>query len=269
MSQPLLSPHAARPQSPIFRGLRLAGRPAGASVLAARILACALALAGASAPAFALQAGDDILSLGVAAIHPDASLGTLTSTGALATAFNAATAGSSADVSRETTVSFSWLHLFTDRLGAEFTLGVPPRHEVDLRTPSPFAAAPTHPRAATLRTWTPAAVGKWFFGEKSQRMRPYLGLGVSHVSFHELDVNRGDPTVALLAGASADLASRWTPVYNAGLLWRLDERWSVNASVSFLPIRTTATFTGTGPTTTRGDLKLDTVDWVLRLGRRF
>lgn len=236
----------------------------------ARAAACVLALvATAPLPALALQAGDDILSLGVAAIHPDASLGTLTSTGTLATAFNAATAGSSADVSREVTASVSWLHLFTDRAGVEFTLGVPPKHEVDLRTPSPFAAAPSHPRAATLRTWTPAAVGKWFFGDASQRMRPYLGLGVSHVSFHEVDINRSDPTVVLLAGQDASVRSKWTPVYNAGLLWEFNPRWSLNGSVSYLPIRTEVDFTGSGGTRTRGDLKLNTTDWVLRFGYRF
>ena len=50
-------------------------------------------------------------------------------------------------------------------------------------------------------------------------------------------------TVALLAGAAADLESAWTPVYNAGLLWRLTfagfawyvhdiSRFSVHGSVS-------------------------------------
>lgn len=236
----------------------------------ARAAACVLALAAsAPLPAWALQAGDDIVSVGVAAIHPDASLGTLTSTGPLATAFNAATAGASADVSREATVSVSWLHLFTDRLGVEFTLGVPPKHEVDLRTPSPFAAAPNHPRAATLRTWTPAAVGKWFFGDAGQRMRPYLGLGVSHVSFHEVDINRGDTTVVQLAGEDASARSKWTPVYNAGLLWEFDPRWSLSGSVAYLPIRTEVEFVGASGTRTQGDLKLNTTDWVLRLGYRF
>ncbi len=219
--------------------------------------------------ALAQGAGDNIVALGIASVDPHASLGPLSSSGPLAGAFNAATAGASADISRETTLSLGWLHLFTDHVGAEFTIGIPPRHTIDLATPSPQAGAPSHPGAATVQTWTPAAVAKYFFNTPADRLRPYLGLGVSHVSFHQLEVNRGDPTVALLAGAAADLESAWTPVYNAGLLWRLDERWSLNASVSFLPIRTTATFTGTGPTTTRGDLKLDTVDWVLRLGRRF
>lgn len=230
---------------------------------------CAAGFASLSAPAWAQKAGDDIVSVGVAAIRPDASLGTQTSTGPLATAFNAATAGASADISREVTASLSWLHLFTDRLGVEFTLGVPPKHTVDLRTPSPFAAAAEHPAAATLTVWTPAAVGKYFFGSPTQGMRPYLGLGVSRVSFHEVEINRADPTVVQLAGTSASVRSRWTPVYNAGLIHHFNERWSLNASVAYLPIRTETRFVGAGGTVTQGDLDINTVDWVVRLGYRF
>ncbi len=269
MSQPLLPTRTRLARLPVPRP---SDRKAPVRWASRWVHTCAIAgLVSLAFPgyALALHAGDDILSLGVAAIQPDATLGPATSTGPLATAFNAATAGASADVSRETTASFSWLHLFTDHLGAEFTLGVPPKHEVDLRTPSPFAAAAFHPRAATLRTWTPAAVGKWFLGDPSQHLRPYLGLGVSYVSFHEVDINRNDPTVVLLAGQDASVRSDWTPVYNLGALWEFKDRWSLNGSVSYLPIRSEVEFVGSGGTRTRGDLKLNTTDWVLRLGYRF
>lgn len=228
---------------------------------------CIAALA--AAPAFAQKAGDNFIGIGVAAIRPDGALGPLTSSGPNAAAFTAATAGASTDVSNEVTMSLGWLHLFTDHIGAEFSIGIPPRHTFDIATPSPFAAAPLHPAAATARTWTPAAVAKYFFNTPADKLRPYLGLGVSHVSFHSLEVNRSDPTVALLAGQSAHLDSTWTPVYNAGLVYAFNDRWALNASVSYLPIKTTATFVGAGATTTRGDLKLRTIDYVVRLGYRF
>lgn len=219
--------------------------------------------------ALAQKAGDNYIGVGVAAIRPDASLGPLSSAGVNAAAFSAATAGASADVSNEATLSLGWLHMFNDRLGAEFTIGIPPRHTIDLGTPSPFAGAASHPGAATVRTWTPAAVAKYFFNTPGDRWRPYLGLGVSHVSFHDIEVNRADPTVALIGGISASLSSRWTPVFNAGAVYNIDERWVVNASIAYLPIKTTATLVGAGGTTTRGDLKLRTTDVVVRVGYRF
>jgi outer membrane protein len=57
-------------------------------------------------------------------------------------------------------------------------------------------------------------------------------------------------------------------VYNAGVIYNLDERWSVNASVSYLPITTTATFVGSGATST-GGVKINTTDYVIRMGYRF
>lgn len=219
--------------------------------------------------ALAQKAGDNFIGVGLAAIRPDARLGPLTSTGVAAAAFNAATAGASADISNEVTLSVGWLHMFTDQVGAEATIGIPPRHTIDLTTPSPFAGAPSHPDAATVRTWTPAVVAKYFFNAPGDKWRPYLGLGVSHVSFHDVKVNRADPLVVQVGGGSASLRSDWTPVYNAGVVYNIDDRWMVNASVSYLPIRTQVTLVGAGGTTTRGDLKLRTTDVVVRVGYRF
>lgn len=231
------------------------------------ILPIAAALAAASA--LAQRAGDNYIGLGVAALRPDASLGRLSSSGVNATAFNAATTGASVDVSNEATVSLGWLHLFTDRVAAEFTLGIPPRHTFDLATPSPFAGAPSHSGAASARTWTPAAVAKYLFNVPGDRWRPYLGLGVSHVSFHDIRVNRSDPLVVQVGGVSAKLKSDWTPIYNAGVTYNIDDRWMVNASVAYLPIKTTVTLVGAGGTSTSGPLELKTTDVVVRVGYRF
>jgi outer membrane protein len=99
-------------------------------------------------------------------------------------------------------------------------------------------------------------------------VRPYLGLGVTHVSFRNVKANTSDPLVARLAGTSASLSSSWAPVYNAGLIYNINERFSVNASVSYIPIKTTATFVGSGTTTT-GRLKLNPLDYVVRIGYKF
>ncbi len=233
-----------------------------------KFIPCVVA-ALAAASALAQKAGNTYIGVGVAAIRPDASLGTLSSSGVNAAAFTAATAGASADVSNEVTLSVGWLHLFTDQVGAELTLGVPPKHTIDLTTPSPFAGAASHPGAATVRTWTPAVVAKYLFNTPGDRWRPYLGLGLSHVSFRSVKVNLGDPLVVQVGGASASLKSDWTPVYNVGVIYNIDERWMVNASIAYLPIRTTATLVGAGGTTTSGELKLNTTDVVVRVGYRF
>ena len=78
-------------------------------------LACAALVAASGA--FAQKAGDNIVSFGLASIHPDAQLGTVTATSASAqsaAAFNATLKDASANVGSQTTVSLSWLHMYTD-----------------------------------------------------------------------------------------------------------------------------------------------------------
>ena len=76
----------------------------------------------ASTGAFAQKAGDNIVSLGLASINPDANLGTVTSTSASAAsaaAFTAQLKGATASVGSQTAVSFGWLHMYSDNIGAE------------------------------------------------------------------------------------------------------------------------------------------------------
>jgi len=226
-------------------------------------LACAALVAASGA--FAQKAGDNIVSAGIASVNTDASVGTLGNSLGLAPYL----AGTSAKVSSETTVSFGLLHMYTDNIGGEFTIGIPPTVTQDLTTPllpnyNPALHA-QHSGAAKISIWTPTAVAKYFFGTAKDQWRPYVGLGVSRVSFHSIKTSTD---VALLAGTSADLSSSWAPVYNAGMIYNIDDKWSINGSVSFIPVTTTATFVGQAGVTT-GDIKLNTTDYVIRLGYKF
>jgi outer membrane protein len=232
-------------------------------------LACAALVAASGA--FAQKAGDNIVSIGLASVNPDASLGPLSNStnsaavGVPGTTVGALLAGTSAKVSSEMTLSLSWLHMYSDNIGAEVTVGKPPRVTQDLTTPVLHSQ---HNAAAKIDVWSPAVVAKYFFGTPQDTWRPYAGLGIAHISFKNISVS-SDPTVQALAGTSADLSSSWTPVYNAGLIYNIDEKWSINGSVSYLPIKTTATFVGPNAKTTTGDVQLNTTDYVVRVGYRF
>jgi outer membrane protein len=226
-------------------------------------LACAALVAASGA--FAQKAGDNIGSIGLAYISPQTDVGPLTNTGGLTSFLS----GASAKVSSETTVSFGLLHMFTDNVGAEFTIGVPPTMTQDLSAPNVggLGLATNSPAAAKMDIWTPTVVGKYFFGTAQDKWRPYAGLGVSRVSFHNVKIS-SDPTPQALAGTSASFSSSWVPVYNAGVIYNIDDKWSINGSVSYLPVTTTATFVGSHGTTS-GDVKLNTTDYVIRLGYKF
>jgi outer membrane protein len=210
----------------------------------------------------------------LASINPDAQRGTVTSTSTSApsaAAFTAQLKDATAHVGSQTTVSFSWLHMYSDNIGAELGLGIPAEFTQDLNTPN--GTAKTHPGAAKLKILAPAVIAKYFFGSPKDQWRPYVGLGVTHVTFDNIKTNAADTTVQALAATSATFKSAWAPVYNAGVVYNIDDKWSVIGSVAYLPIKTTATFVGPGlglaPVTSSGDVKLNTTDYVLRVGYRF
>jgi outer membrane protein len=224
--------------------------------------------------ALAQQAGDTIGSLGIAYLSPDAKLGTLTTTGGGPTGavVTGQLAGASANIDGKTTLSMSLLHMFTNNIGAEFTLGIPPKVTVDLNAPN-GSSPQSHPGAATAKVLTPALVGKYLFMEPSSPYRPYLGLGLTRVSFSSVTANKSDATVNAIAGTSGSLSSSWAPVYNVGMIYNIDDKWSINGSISYIPIKTDVTLTGpgvgAGPLTTTGTLKINMTDYVVRVGYKF
>ena len=229
-------------------------------------LTCAL-LAAASG-AFAQKAGDNIISAGIASVNTNTDVGPLTNT---SNVYTGLLSGSTATINSVATVSFGWLHMYTDNIGAEFTLGLPPTVTQDLTTPNGGPLGTSHPGAAKIEIWTPTAIAKYFFGTSKDQWRPYVGLGASHVSFHNINTKQ-TADVKALAGTSAALSSAWAPVYNAGLIYNIDDKWSISGSVSYIPVTTSATFVGDAAhssTTTTGDIKLKTTDYVVKMGYRF
>jgi len=212
---------------------------------------------------FAQKAGDLIGYVGVASINPSASIGPLSSVGPAASTFGPVTAGATASIAKTSTSTFSALYMFTDNVGGEFTVGVPPTMTVDVQLTSG-----AHPGAATAKALFPSAVAKYLFNSPSDNVRPYLGLGITSTSFSSASANANDPLVVKLAGTSVSLSSSWNPVYSAGAVVHINDRWSMNGSVSYVPMKSNSTFVGSG-TTTSGTLTINPTEYVLRVGYKF
>jgi len=228
-------------------------------------LAALLAMASVTATQ-AQQAGDTIVAIGAARISPNISLGALNSVGPAAGAFNTYTPGASASAGYAETVSFSVLQMFTNNVAVEFSLGVPPTINLDVRLPNVSSAALS--RAATADVLTPTAVAKYLFNSPSDKWRPYVGLGLTYASFDKVTADKSNATVNALAGTSTSLSSSWAPVYSAGIIYNITERLSINALVAYIPLKTDVSFVGSSTTTT-GSMELNPTDYVVRIGYKF
>ena len=240
------------------------------------IAAIAVTALGVSSQAFAQKAGDIVGYLGGALIVPKASLGPLTTTSASAPVSAGVTAslnGATASIDPSATVTLGALYMWTDNIATELTIGIPPKMTVDVGTPAPTATAPSHPAAATAKVMNPSLVAKYLFNAPNDTIRPYVGLGVTYTSFSDVTANVSDPTVKVLAGTSSSMSSAWAPIFNVGAIYNIDEKWSVNASVSYVPLKTDVTFVGSYPPgvpiTTTGTLTLNPWDFVVRVGYKF
>ena len=239
-----------------------------AKTLAAATLCMALS------PSWAQKAGDLILSVGAAYMKPNASLGNLTATstsGATATYFNNAVTGATASIKGTSTETLGAFYMWTDQIATELTIGIPPKMSVDVGLSSGTLAG-----ASTAKVIDPSLVAKYLFNNTGDQIRPYLGLGLTNASFTSVQANTSNATVNALAGTSVSLSSSWAPVFNAGFFYNIDEKWSVNTSLSYVPLKTTVTFVGPGspllgnvPVTTTGVLTINPWDLVIRIGYKF
>jgi len=218
--------------------------------------------------AMAQAAENNLVTFGVSYLSFNSSVGGLNSTGsnpAEAGAFNAInnSLGTTAAWAENTEqVTFSLLHMFTDHVAGEVVLGVPPTVHVALQIPGAGVAyqntVPTqYPEGASSKPWTPTLFLKYLFNDPKDKFRPYLGIGASFATFKNVTV-QNVTLLETLGGGGAQLSSSWNAVGTAGVIFNINDRWSVMASASYMPLKTTATFiSGSGATTTSGVLKLD------------
>ncbi len=216
--------------------------------------------------AFAQQAGDWLANIGWAYVSPGTKLDAISSTEPYA---NYALQGASVRVGDEKTLQFGATYMVTDNVGAELSLGIPPKLNLDLTVPSG-----EHPKAMSTRALMPVLSVKYVFGEPSNsHLRPFLGLGISYVSFTDNSFNTSDAIVGALASQSISIKSSWAPVYTLGASYKLSENWYLNGSANFIPIKTDATLAGpgvgAGATTTSASLKMDTTIYLLSLSYKF
>lgn len=231
-------------------------------------------LSVAASAAFAQKAGEWIVGFGWTHISTNETLGPTNTTGsngnsAVTDAYNARLAGATAHIGGKDTLQFGATYMVTDNIGAELSLGVAPKLTMDLSTP----AAGSHPGALSARSLTPVLFAKYFFMSPTATFRPFIGLGVTHLSFRDAGYNHADAAVGTIAGKSISLSSSWAPAYSVGGSYKLNEKWSLNGAVTYIPLKTNATLVGpgagVGDITTTSTLKLNPTAYCVALGYTF
>ncbi|MES2026627.1 MAG: OmpW family outer membrane protein [Pseudomonadota bacterium] len=196
-----------------------------------------------SLPAAAQSAGDNIVNVGWFHLQPNESSEPLTFTKPAL----GPQVGSSASISNADTLGLAFTHFFTDNFALTADLGIPPKFKL-------YGGGTLAPlgQLGKAKQWSPAVIAKWYFGDKTSQLRPFVGLGVTRVWYTGVELTpalQAQVTPAAFGGgaggtASANLSSSWAPVANIGLTYNFNEKWSLGFSVAYIPLKTDAEIIG-------------------------
>ncbi|MGX7004676.1 OmpW/AlkL family protein [Caballeronia sp. KNU42] len=179
---------------------------------------------------------------------------------------------SGASLSNADTAGFTAGYFVTDHIAGEFVLGIPP--SFDLKGEKSYSQYGT---LGSAKQWSPTLLLKYYFMQPQSKIRPYVGIGVTHVSFTDAKITNTDFETNVLHGPTdVSTDSSWAPVFNAGLTYAFTDHWFAGFSISFIPLHATAKLTTQAQTpvgqltvNSEAKLKLNPIVTYLNVGYRF
>lgn len=176
----------------------------------------------------AQSAGSMIVKLGVNNIDPHVSSGDLSAP---------SLPGTKIDVKDATSAILTGTYMVTDNVSVEAFIGLPYKHEVV--GAGTIASAG---KLGTIKQVSPTVMGQYRFLAPASAFRPYVGLGVTYAYFYG-EEGSGTLTAMTNPGGSPthmSVDSAWGLSTQAGLTYRIDDRWGLDASVIKTFIKTTS-----------------------------
>jgi outer membrane protein len=214
--------------------------------LAAVLLAC-------GGSAMAQSAGTWMVKGGVNNISPQVKSGDLSAP---------SMPGTKVDVKSSTGVIFTATYMVTDACSVEFYAGLPYKHDIE-----GDGSIKGVGKLGSVKQVSPTLFGQYRFMPASSAFRPYVGLGLTYAYFYGEEgsgiltalTKPGGPPTKLSASSAFGLSPQ------AGLSFKLSDRWYVDAAVIKTFIKNTTTLS----TGQKIDARLDPVSTNISVGYRF
>lgn len=145
-------------------------------------------------------------------------------------------------VQSKSTIYFSVARAINDHWEAELALGVPPKADVKLRVSdsakqeSGYLAGYDNQVVARITAVTPTAFLNYKFGEAGSKYRPFVGIGINYSHITATTSPVGDRFYAANGAVTSEapvdikLTDSIGLAFQAGVSYKLDQKWSVHAS---------------------------------------
>ncbi|MBP2849640.1 MULTISPECIES: outer membrane protein OmpW [Dickeya] len=182
-----------------------------------------LMVAAAMVPALAEahQAGDIIVRAGTATVRPHTSSDDVLGLGSFS-------------VNNNTQLGLTLGYMATDNIGVELLAATPFKHRVGVGGVG---------QIAEVKHLPPTLMAQYYFGQSTDSLRPYLGLGLNYTTFFDEKFNQTGQDAGL---TDLHLKSSWGVAAQAGLDYNLNKNWLLNMSVWWMDIDTTVKFKAAG-----------------------
>ena len=180
-----------------------------------------VAAAAFPAVANAHQAGDVIFRVGTATVRPTEGSDNVLGLGSF-------------DINNNTQMGMTLGYMFTDNIGVELLAATPFQHKVGLKSTGTIAEVKQLP---------PSLMAQYYFGDKLDKLRPYLGVGINYTTFYDTDFNQTGRDAGL---SDLSVKDSWGVATQAGLDYNLDDNWLINMSVWWMDIDTEVKFKAGG-----------------------
>jgi outer membrane protein len=232
----------------------------------AMMFACASA-------AHAQSAGSVMLSTGWFHLSPQDQSSEITLVSRGGSPINRSIPNSGSGVDDADTIGFTAAYFVTDNIAVEGVMGIPPKFDLN----GEGVLAP-YGKLGSAKQWSPTLLLKYYFLQAQSRFRPFLGIGVSRVWFSDAGITNGQFLANPLLGGptTVDIQSKWVPVFNGGFSFQVTDHWYAGLSISYLPLKTTATLTSNSATpagnltsVSKANITLNPIVTYINVGYRF
>ena len=123
----------------------------------------------------------------------------------------------------------------TPNLGLELVVGIPPR----IKSRATGSVAFLGDNVLSAKNVAPTLLMNYYFGDASSTIRPYVGLGLNYTHLSPRSVS----AIGSNIGSVVDLhvGSSWGLAAQAGVSYRINDRWSAQASVATFRVKSRLT----------------------------
>ncbi len=149
-------------------------------------------------------------------------------------------AGANLKVDDATTLVFSYIRRVDDRYSLELALGLPPTHDVQGR-----GALAGIGKIAEVKQFAPTMFVNYSFAGPKATLQPFVGVGFNYTHFY---AGKSTPAGSNASGGptSITLTDSFGLAAQAGLRWRIDERWFASAKIATAQVKSDLTSNSAG-----------------------